>query len=1174
MKRKWISVLLAAAMITGSIAPESVFAAEEVFGDGSESTDLQSENTADEFIDSEAGEEFADQNAEIGSGVIFDDTENSEDSQFQALSENEAELPAYIFGDTWNAQYDVLYHEAGKTYYYNGQAVTFPDENTVQVGDNTYSIKNRETEVTVTTDETGKVTVSLTNLSAAVYQIPSQWNASYGGTIYASYKTDIAGKENVTFGKLTSKASTATLTLDDVAEGTYHLTGGVIYEKANQWSPGTDFGDGKGTVTARDFGYLPDITIKVGGSEEEQDEYLGVNAGSEVPDSFTNDLWTQYDFKEMKTGDTAKLIPRRVEEAITDAVGNNVELPHFNYEIIKGDSITIDDSNNAKAVVTAVKPGNTVVKITYDALEHSGGKHFDAVDPVNTAYVVYSVDGNESISITDNIVYKDADKKDSADVVFRSYDTQYFTEGDSTPFTLKASAEGAESLVVKCNGITVPENGTDGTYTLPLENRSNIIEITAKAADGTTRSKYHVLDARKIKVNVENKTHEGEEIQAGDTAKISFTGITMPVYKLATIYNPQFGSSWGGEPTYVHYTCGSTVYKGKCSQWDLATNNSFEVTFPTVGDYEFTDGGIHSQWWGSVLGSDKTQDNPGEPNLNAPTCEGEFSFMPDFDVDVTENTHIDVESVTLDKEELQLETEDTAQLTATVNPENATDKEVTWASKDESVAKVDNNGLVTAVAEGQTEITATAGGKTATCKVTVTKDAEINITASVTPEKIYDGDKVTVTLNGFKIPKEVKKEKNVWNQNTGYTTDIPNLSSVTGMETITFTVPSGTPSGTYTLSDGYYFANYGGAKVQGVFIVGNTEKKFYEDKMPEIKLTVVNREEEQKRIQELRDKYIAELAVDYTQYREEQQEIIKELVETATDKINNLTTEDEMQAVVAKTQKKIASVKTAAQYTEAELKSVRAEARKEIEDYKNADDYRTAEKKELNYIIVKAKLAISDAASEDEIKEAVASAKAEMDQLATDKELSAKESKQVLRLKVSTDNTSAKLTWNKIKSAEGYRIYGRKCADGNYKLLATVKAGTLNWKQSKLKKATSYKYYVEAYKMTDGKRVTITKSDYMHVYTTGGKYGNATKVTVNKETVSVKKGKTAALKVKVANTTKYINKHVSNIRFRSSDNEIATVSKNGTVKGVKKGTCYVYCYAPNGTYKTVKVTVK
>lgn len=101
---------------------------------------------------------------------------------------------------------------------------------------------------------------------------------------------------------------------------------------------------------------------------------------------------------------------------------------------------------------------------------------------------------------------------------------------------------------------------------------------------------------------MENKSHEGEELEAGDTAIISFTGITMPVYKLATIYNPQFNApSYGSESTYVHYTCGSTEYKGHCRQWDLAIKNSFEVTFPEEGIFTFEDGAIHCQWWGSYF---------------------------------------------------------------------------------------------------------------------------------------------------------------------------------------------------------------------------------------------------------------------------------------------------------------------------------------------------------------------------------------------------------------------------------------------------------------------------------------------------------------------------------------------------------------------------------------------
>ena len=83
-----------------------------------------------------------------------------------------------------------------------------------------------------------------------------------------------------------------------------------------------------------------------------------------------------------------------------------------------------------------------------------------------------------------------------------------------------------------------------------------------------------------------------------------------------------------------------------------------------------------------------------------------------------------VESVTLGKTELALVVNEAdVTLTATVKPDDATDKTVTWTSDKPAVATVNANGTVHAVAEGEATITATAGDKTATCKVTVTAAA-------------------------------------------------------------------------------------------------------------------------------------------------------------------------------------------------------------------------------------------------------------------------------------------------------------------------------------------------------------------------------------------------------------------------------------------------------------------
>ena len=81
---------------------------------------------------------------------------------------------------------------------------------------------------------------------------------------------------------------------------------------------------------------------------------------------------------------------------------------------------------------------------------------------------------------------------------------------------------------------------------------------------------------------------------------------------------------------------------------------------------------------------------------------------------------IPVSGVLLNTSTLSLAEGDTDTLTATVEPDNATNQNVTWSSDDESVATV-NGGVVTAISTGTATITVTTedGNKTATCAVTV-----------------------------------------------------------------------------------------------------------------------------------------------------------------------------------------------------------------------------------------------------------------------------------------------------------------------------------------------------------------------------------------------------------------------------------------------------------------------
>lgn len=94
---------------------------------------------------------------------------------------------------------------------------------------------------------------------------------------------------------------------------------------------------------------------------------------------------------------------------------------------------------------------------------------------------------------------------------------------------------------------------------------------------------------------------------------------------------------------------------------------------------------------------------------------------------------VPVTGISLDKESLTLAPKATYTLTATVSPENATDKKVTWTSTNTAVATVDSNGKVTTKTKGVTNITATAGSGSyiAVCQVTVEDDYVTDVT--ITP---------------------------------------------------------------------------------------------------------------------------------------------------------------------------------------------------------------------------------------------------------------------------------------------------------------------------------------------------------------------------------------------------------------------------------------------------------
>ncbi|MDR1714496.1 MAG: Ig domain-containing protein [Prevotella sp.] len=112
-----------------------------------------------------------------------------------------------------------------------------------------------------------------------------------------------------------------------------------------------------------------------------------------------------------------------------------------------------------------------------------------------------------------------------------------------------------------------------------------------------------------------------------------------------------------------------------------------------------------------------------------------------------EDQYIEVISVELDRATLNLEPGQQQTLAATVKPDNATDKTVTWTSSNTTVATVDNYGTITAVASGTAIITAKAGNTVATCTITVARAviAVASIELNKTTLTLTAGDSETLT---------------------------------------------------------------------------------------------------------------------------------------------------------------------------------------------------------------------------------------------------------------------------------------------------------------------------------------------------------------------------------------------------------------------------------------------
>ena len=631
-----------------------------------------------------------------------------------------------VSGDTGNDDYGYLYYRFLLVAADNSMIYTYYAE---PLGDLAGSFATNEGDTkTITTDSSEKVVTVLpiATKNACTITAPSdaevemfRQSGYFNGIELEPHETvdNGNGTKTVVFNNVGRKAMFRVSKEGEITKAGYTDGGSITID----WE-----GDDRGPDYRRD--YTTDTSNWMA-SRGDDSMYVNVN--------YRNNL-------QLDVNEEFQLRAYRIWEIIDTDTTNIMIEPDFHYEIISGkDVISVTPyegcSGNAKnnwLDIKGLKEGTAVLEVRYDAIDIVSGDNssfgnpaftYNASDPARTALVVVQV-GGENNDIDFGI---ETNSSQAWDVEF---DTLYFV-GSSSEIDLKPIAETGTIAKVevsndKGESYTTLTADEDGMYTAKIVSGNNILKVTK--GDGTVS--YQVVRGDQITISlleVAGFSDQDGIMEAGEKIRVQLNGVHNVIGKMSGIYNPT------GYKT--NYTYNGETISGDGGQYTYPFAAYVELTLPgnaeTGESYILTDGYTTNGGWGSTSGAHRAVKGEVPPNLDAGTpTHGGRNIFPEITLTIggeaTVIDRVDVESVTLNVAEAEVEVGKGINLTATVAPSNATDKTVAWESSDPSIATVEN-GTVKGLKEGAVTITASANGKTAQCTVTV-------VAASVDTELEFD----------------------------------------------------------------------------------------------------------------------------------------------------------------------------------------------------------------------------------------------------------------------------------------------------------------------------------------------------------------------------------------------------------------------------------------------------
>lgn len=465
---------------------------------------------------------------------------------------------------------------------------------------------------------------------------------------------------------------------------------------------------------------------------------------------------TTPEMKIYKTGETVTVEPKLNVEGYTFSgwsTENDIDLKDGKFEIygdvhfvgsfskvidkivVEETEITLRPGEKDEIKVT-VEPENGVEKkVTYkssdeDIVKVDENGNIEAIKPGTATITINSEDDNGITTTVTVTVIVPVEKIEAEDVEIKEGESQKitvtFTPDDTTNKDVTFYSKDEKVATVDKDG-NITAVG-EGTTTIVVTSQDDPLKTTEIQV--TVYKNYKVTYEFIGEVQPENvlapemktyKTGETVIVEADASAEgYVFSGwstennIEITDGKFEIYEDVHFTGSW--KKLYkVEY-----VYEGEVPAGapKYATETFLEGSAVTVYPQPKVEGYTFVGW---------TTDD-----VN--TTGGNFT-MPDGDVIFCGYFKKNVTGVVVDKTDVKIEEGETDKITVTVNPEDASDKTVTYKSSDEKVVKVDENGNIEATGEGEATITITSNddpSKTVEVKVTVYKNYKVTY--------VYTGD--------------------------------------------------------------------------------------------------------------------------------------------------------------------------------------------------------------------------------------------------------------------------------------------------------------------------------------------------------------------------------------------------------------------------------------------------